>query len=244
VSSPGPYREDDAPGRIPESLIDAVLDGAVDDRTRREVARALRHDTRRRQELSETLEAINALREPVACPDLSGVVLTSLDRRHRFIPARVRRSIRQARLGLALAAMVALAGAAVAQRAVPRLASIGRPDTPVTDVAQAVTAEAREAAEEVRDGVRVMRASLPSLVDTLEVPGRAFHTDLSTERTVRTPQGAFRVVTIDGGRLVLVEAVRESSRDSRGGVVSLLAVSAETASDSNEQAGAGLGDLP
>lgn len=227
MTTPRPFREDDAPGRIPESLIDAVLDGSVDDRTRREVARALRHDPRRRRDVDETLEALGALRRPVDCPDFASGVLTNLDRRNRFLPARARRAIRRGRAGLALAAMVALAGVAVAQRTMPRLASLGAQATPVTDVASAVTNETATAADELRQGVRVMQASLPGLSDGLRAPGARYEMTLTathtSSATASQERGRMRIVGVEGGRYFILEAT-PSPRcvSARGGVVSML----------------------
>lgn len=207
MSAPRPFRDDDAPGRIPESLIDSVLDGAVDERTRREIARALRHDPRRRQEVSETVEAIRALRRPVPCPDLTDGVLGALDRKHRFLSPAARRAVRRTRAVGVLAALIALAGVAGVQRAMPRLASIAPQPTPVSDVARAVQADAAEAAGSVRDSVRVMQAAMPGLSSSLEIPGRAHamqpafdpDADASMQRRVR-------LIGVSGGRFIIVEA--------------------------------------
>lgn len=244
MNGPRPFREDDAPGRIPESLIDAVLDGSVDDRTRREVARALRHDPRRRQDVEETVEVIDAMRMPIECPDFSGTVLERLDRKHRFLPARVRRSLRQARLGLGLAAMVALVAVAGAQRFVPRLASIAPPPTPVSDVAQAVRADACRAAEDLKGGVQVVQASLPSIhqalaprdTNQLKTPGRTYRLDINADRVIAEAQrtGTYRLVAIDGGRYLFVDTIQGCSPGGRdgtrtGSLVSMMLVSSADA---------------
>lgn len=223
------HPRDDAPGRIPESLIDAVLDGSVDERTRREIARALRHDPSRREDVVRTLRAIDAMRSPIDCPDFSAPVLASLDRRHRFVSARVRRSLRQTRLGLAAAAMVALVGAAVAQRAMPRLATIGTPATPVTDMASAVCADTARAADDVIEGVRdsavVVRAALPtprSLADSLTVPGRSYRVSVDSVARQSPPEPVLRVFAVAGGRFVFVQSPPGVHADTdRAGIVSL-----------------------
>ena len=48
--------------RIPESLIDAALDGEICDQMQNEIAHALRYDHDRREELLETAEAVRAPR--------------------------------------------------------------------------------------------------------------------------------------------------------------------------------------
>ena len=235
MNAPRPFREDDAPGRIPESLIDAVLDGSVDERTRREVNRALRHDATRARDVRETLEAIDAMRHPIACPDLTVGVLSALDRKHRFLPARARRAMRQTRLGLGLAALLALGTVAVAQRTIPRLASIGSPPTPISDVAQSIHADAGQAADCVRDGASLVRASVPLLQTSalkrsgssdnlrLEMPGEQrgngyrFQIDrVASENFFGNSGGSsgassYQIMSIDGGRFILIEKIGERS---------------------------------
>lgn len=218
--------EEDAPGRIPESLIDSVIDGSADDHTRRAVARALRHDPRQRRDVSETLEAIGGLREPVGCPDFSGGVLGALDRRGGFVPARVRRVVRRTRAGVIALALLALVGVSIAQWRLPRLAAIQPRATPVTTMAQAVRIEASEAAGNlrtgVRQGVRVMQASLPSLSDGMVVPGRLVETDLEVGSISHT-RGRFRLVPVDGGCYFMLATLpdgRACPSAGRGGLVS------------------------
>lgn len=236
MKNPRPFREDDAPGRIPESLIDSVLDGSVDSRTQREVARALRHDPRRRRDVDETIEALSALRGPIECPDLSNGVLAELDRKHRFLSPKARRFVRRARLSGALVLLAGLLVVAGVQRAAPRLASVAPQPTPVLDVANAVQSETAQAADRVRESVRVMQASMGPLSGSLEAPGArlrvrddvVFNPDAPTEHR-------YRVLTMDGGRLVLVE-YPSSTRlvaTSRGGFVS--SISAGTVGGSDDE---------
>ena len=242
MSAARPFRDDDTPGRIPESLIDSVLDGAVDDRTRREVARALRHDPRRRQDVAETIEALSALRSPVDCPDLSGDVLRTLDRKHRFLPARTRRLIRKARTSGLVGALFLLVCVAGVQRAMPRFASISAQPTPVNDMAQAVRADTTQAAGQVRDRVRVMQASLPSLAGSMEVPGRFDRpetpADLAAAVAVAGMEQRFRLVSIDGGRFFLIEAVQPGRTGSagRGGFVASFQLTTDASGDPDDTA--------
>ena len=79
-----PDMRDDAPGRIPESLINAAMDGELDKDIQREIGDALRYDPVRRQEFHDTRDAINALRMPIDTPDLSDRVLERAHRHRRF----------------------------------------------------------------------------------------------------------------------------------------------------------------
>lgn len=236
MSPPRPHPQDDAPGRIPESLIDSVLDGSVDERTRREIARALRHDPRHRQEVSETIEAIDALRGPVSCPDLSAGVLSTLDRRHRFLSPKARRLVRRARLSGVLAVLAGLLAAAGLQRTAPRFASLSAQPTPVTDIAQAVQTETTEAAGRVRESVRVMQASLPSLSASMDMPGQQhrMRAEVEIARTVASHgEHRVRLITINGGRYFLLEPIGVSRSSPNGGgfVASMSATVNATAPD-------------
>jgi anti-sigma factor RsiW len=235
-----PFRDDDAPGRIPESLIDSVLDGAVDERTRREVARALRHDPRRRRDVAETVEAISALRGPIDCPDIADGVLASLDRKHRFLSPGARRFVRRARLSGALVLLVGLVAVAGVQRAAPRFGSLAAQPTPVTDVARAMQTETAQAAGQVREGVResvrVIQASMPSLAGSLDAPGRVARLNTAAGFAGDSgPAGAFgdrqvRVITLEGGRYFLVETVcvNRAGQSGRGGFVASMSVTGGT----------------
>lgn len=235
-----PFPHDDAPGRIPESLIDSVLDGAVDERTKREVARALRHDPRRRQDVAETMEAISALRHPIDCPDISVGVLSTLDRKHRFLSPKARRLIRRTRVSGMMMVLVGLIAVAGVQRAMPRFSSLSTQPTPVTDVARAVQADTVQAAGQVRDSVRVMQASLPSLAGSLDAPGRSFRTDTQVQITEAAAmmERRFRFVSLDGGRYFIVEPVssRAAAGDGRGGFVATMFVTGDLTTDADETA--------
>ncbi|MEM9374121.1 MAG: hypothetical protein AAGA55_10805 [Planctomycetota bacterium] len=256
MNSSRPFRDDEAPGRIPDSLIDAVLDGAVDDRTRREVHRALRHDVTRRQDVHETIEAIQALRAPLDCPDVSAEVLSTLDRSHRFLCTNARRALRRTRMGLGLAAILALGVVAVGQRAIPRLASIAPPPTPVSDVAKAFRSDAGRAADDVMDSARVVRASitrLPALKEAptqrseplpFDMPGQRFRFEVDARSVGGSLAGVdlsgYRMVTLDGGRILLLDAGTEirprAMWPSGPGSISLLSASYGTASGPSARA--------
>lgn len=229
-----PFREDDAPGRIPESLIDSVLDGSVDDRTKREVARALRHDPRRRQDVAETIEALDAMRRfgPGECPDLSGSVLATLDRRHGFLSARARRLVKRARLGAGATMLVALLAVAGLQRALPRLVTLGDPPTPINDVAQAVQADTVQAADQLRHSVSIMQASMPSLSASMTAPGRSYRLDTAVKPDQFAANSGDRLllITLDGGRFYVIERTGRATptdRTDRGGVFASMLIAGD-----------------
>lgn len=201
---------DDAPGRIPESLIHAALDGEVSDDMQREIADALKYDRIRHAELLETADAIRALRSDVDAPDFAGVVLGELDRSSRFIPASWRRLVRSGRMGVAAALLLSLVCVAGLQRIYPRLTTIGAQQTPVRDVAQAVEADACRVEQSIREEVQVARASMvpTKSIARFSVPGRtdfAYGVALDEQRfPERSISGGFQVVTLPSGYMIFV----------------------------------------
>jgi len=133
-----PDLRNEAPGRIPESLIDAAMDGELDPEIQKEIGNALQYDPARRQELHDTRDAINALRLPVEMPDLSDRVLERANRHRRFIPRKLRAHVRAGRVGMAALLLVGLLGVASLQRMYPRLTTIASQQTPVHDLENAV----------------------------------------------------------------------------------------------------------
>lgn len=200
---------DDAPGRIPESLIHAALDGEVSDDMQREIAAALKYDRTRHDELLETADAIRALRSEVDAPDFSSAVLSELDRSSRFIPANFQRLVRSGRMGLAAALLLSLVCVAGLQRIYPRLTTIGAQQTPVRDVAQAVENDACRVEESIRQEVQQARASvIPGAITRLAVPGRtAYSYTLPIDQEClpeRSLSGQFQVVSLPSGYMIFV----------------------------------------
>jgi len=188
-----PDMRTDAPGRIPESLINAAIDGELSDEMQQEIAHALRYDPLRKQELVETADAINALQMPIPSPDFSDAILTRADRHHRFIPASWRRGVRAALL-------LTLMGVAGLQRIYPRLTTLASHPTPVLDIEQAVEHDTDRFAHRVHNEVRTLQASLtplPPLAPIVRAPGR---TDQRFELTLNTtPNRAPRVMRAQRG---------------------------------------------
>lgn len=146
-------------GRIPDSLIDAVIDGEVDDRARREILSAARRHPQQRRELIETSNLLEALRAPVAGPDFSGAVVAEAHRRRRYIPARVQRLVTRSRMAVAASVLLALVCYVGASRAWPDAAVFNTAPAPIARVADSVASDAQRAMETVT----VTRASLAPL---------------------------------------------------------------------------------
>ncbi len=174
--SPHPDMRCNAPGRIPESLINAAIDGELNEDIQREIARALQYDPVRKQELLDTSKAINALQMPIEAPDLTDAILIRADRHRRFIPASWRRHVRVGRLGIAACLLIGLMGIAGLQKIYPRLTTIASHPTPVLNVEEAIEQDADEFASALTNEARVIYSSVARpIVGILETPGRMDH---------------------------------------------------------------------
>jgi hypothetical protein len=163
--------DEQIPGRIPESLIDAALDGEICDRMQEEIAHALQYDHERRAELLETADAVRAMGlDDIPMPDLQCAVLNRLDQHERFIPRTMRRWVRTGRMAIAAGVLLGLMLVAGLQSIYPRLTTIGAQSTPVHDVATAVEQDTQRVAEDVQSRVARVRASLSPLEGLLAAP--------------------------------------------------------------------------
>jgi hypothetical protein len=175
-----PDMREDAPGRIPESLIDAAMDGELDPEIQKEIGHALNYDPIRKQEFHDTRDAINALRMPIESPDLSDRVLERAHRHRRFIPRKLRQQVRTGRVVMSALLLTTLLGVAGLQRAFPRLTTFGAQSTPVANIESAVEQSGQQLAQTiVSDIQRVQECVEPVqglLARSLERPGTNIYT--------------------------------------------------------------------
>ncbi len=165
-----PDMRDNAPGRIPESLIDAAIDGELDPEIQKEIGHALQYDPERRQQFHDTRDAINALRIPVEMPDLSDRVLSRANRHRRFIPAKLRAQVRAGRLGMAAFLLCGLLTIAGLQRMYPRLTTIASQQTPVRDLEIAVEQDRNQLAQALNGEIETIRTSVAPVAGLFDRP--------------------------------------------------------------------------
>lgn len=165
-----PDMRDNTLGRIPESLIDAAIDGELDPQIQREIGKALQYDPERRQQFHDTRDAINALRLPMDMPDLSDRVLARAHKHRRFIPAKLRAQIRAGRVGMAAVLLVALLGIAGLQHMYPRLTTIAPQQTPVHDIQAAVQRDGAQIAQAVSSEFQTLRSTVAPVVGMFDRP--------------------------------------------------------------------------
>ena len=169
-----PDMRDEAPGRIPESLIDAAMDGELDAEIQKEIGHALQYDPARRQEFHDIRDAINALRMPIDMPDLSDRVLNRANRHRRFIPSKLRQQVRTGRVLMCAALLTTLLGVAGLQRMYPRLTTIASQQTPVRDIEMAVKQDRNQIVDSVQNEVGALQATLApvaGLIERFDRPG-------------------------------------------------------------------------
>lgn len=198
-----PDMRSDQPGRIPESLINAAIDGELNDDMQREIAQALNYDTVRKQELIDTADAINALQMPISTPDFSQGVLERADRHRRFIPATWRKHVRAGRLGIAAMVLVTLLGVAGLQNMYPRLTTLASHPTPVNDIECAIEEDASMLATAFQEEAKVLQASVNPFDLLSGVPGR---TDHRVEFTLTNVMPTSNSNTQLSGRVGLVQS--------------------------------------
>ncbi|MFG0246126.1 MAG: anti-sigma factor family protein [Phycisphaerales bacterium JB052] len=160
----------DAPGRIPESLIDAAIDGELDPEIQKEIGNALQYDPARRQEFHDTRDAIDALRMPVAMPDLSETVLQRANRHRRFLPRKLRQQVRAGRVAMAGLLLVGLMGVATLQHMYPRLTTIASQQTPVHDLQSAVEHDGAQIAQAFGNEVTTLRQKVAPVAGIFDQP--------------------------------------------------------------------------
>ncbi len=156
-----PIRDPDP--RVPDALVDALFDRELSPEAQRQILGAVRHDAHTRTELERTAEALAALKDQPIAPDLTAQILARADGRRRFLPRRLRRVTRAARLGVSGAVLLVLLGVAGAQRAWPEALSLTPRDTPLADVNDALMGDAIQGANTLRSGVDQACSSLVSL---------------------------------------------------------------------------------
>ncbi len=134
------------PGRVPDALIDAVLDGDIDAARSKILYEHLAKTPDAAREVAATERAIEALKAPIHTPDMSYLVLSQLGGRHGFTTAAGRRQLWITRIAAAAVLVLTVGGAFAVQRFVPQAAHLVHHPTPVSDVVAAVPEPATQIA--------------------------------------------------------------------------------------------------
>ncbi|HRQ71524.1 MAG TPA: hypothetical protein PLU35_00680 [Phycisphaerales bacterium] len=154
--------------RSHEEWVDELLDRRADDPESRAIFDRLRTDLDACRELASLKRATDALRRTPSAPDLTADILHSIDRRRRFLPARLRRMVTVGRVAVAAGVVFAIGVTAIARRHTPELAFTPEPSHLSTLVASSTT-EARRCAKTVAAAVGTIRDDLTAPVSQVVV---------------------------------------------------------------------------
>jgi len=127
--------------RLADDLVNELFDGGLGEEDRRKRLKAARQNPSLAREIAETSAAVRALRQPVACPDVSERVLDEVERRRGFMPTRLRRVAVTSRWAAAAGLALLVGAGAVARHVNPDIFRVVPPDRPVSQFEQAVATE-------------------------------------------------------------------------------------------------------
>lgn len=120
ASNKGPGRDDFGAGRVPDDLIDAILDGEVGREDSKALFAKLSADPEAAGDLNATRRAIGALREPVRGPDFTDRVLQTVgQKRGGWLSGRDRRLVTFGRIAAGIAVVALIGGMYAMERARP-----------------------------------------------------------------------------------------------------------------------------
>lgn len=155
---PRPDGELSAPARIPQSLVDAFLDGELDAARTRQLFEGLRADPAAGEELAKTRRILNGLKHTPVPRDTTHTVLARIHRRRHFLPLPLRRLVTAGRAGVAAVLLAGVLGAAVVQRVSPNAVRFTPAPAPIAAVERAGS-----------DGAMQVRQSAGVVVETIRL---------------------------------------------------------------------------
>ena len=195
-------------GPVPDHLVDAFFDHALDEGSRERLFRAMLRDPVRAEQVARTQRAIQMLRRPVEAPDVTARVLARVGARRGFLSRRTRGLVTAGRLVGVAAVLIVVLGAALTQRYAPDAVRFTPQVRPVSDLVRAgqndagagaqqmadtLTAVARRAEPLVGLGREMLRTSHEHRVATALSPGTL------TVRTLPERPGEWRIEGGSGG---------------------------------------------
>lgn len=143
--------------RIPEELVESLLNRELDEGSREKVFAMLRRDPRACEDLARTQRVVSMLRTPIEAPDFRAAVMERVGAKRGFLPERLRRVVKRGRLAVGACGLLVLLGAAAAQRYAPEWTELTARPRPVTAVLRAGTADAAAGAERLANAIGAVR---------------------------------------------------------------------------------------
>lgn len=151
----GPGRDDIGAGRVPDDLIDAILDGEVGREDTKALFAKLSADPEAAGDLNATRRAIGALREPVRAPDFTDRVLQTVgQKRGGWLSGRDRRLISFGRIAAGIAVVALIGGMYAMERARPGTLDVSGQPKAVAGLTNSLSESSSQFAAELSNRTR------------------------------------------------------------------------------------------
>jgi hypothetical protein len=149
---------DKKPERVPDDLVNAFFDRALDEGSREKFFGMLRADLSRCAEVAKTQRMISMLREPVETPDLTDRIMMRVAAKRGFVPESLRRWVTRGRVAAAACVLLGVLGLAVAKRMSPDSFRLAPAERPLSSVIESGRADAASGVQQMAAAV-TMRAA-------------------------------------------------------------------------------------
>lgn len=169
----GGGRRDDSfgAGRVPDELIDAILDGEVDRADSRELFETLRSDPGAAGDLNATRRAIGQLKKPVATPDFAERVLGEVaKRRGGWLSHRDRRLVGFGRLAAGVAIVLTIGGLYMLERMKPGTLEVAEQPRAMAGLADSVSSQSAQLVMQTQQDVACLNGSALNIAQLLGAP--------------------------------------------------------------------------
>ncbi|MCC6661776.1 MAG: hypothetical protein IT437_12920 [Phycisphaerales bacterium] len=142
----------------PDEVVDAFFDRSLEEGSRERFFASLRRDLRQCEQVARTQRALSMLRGPVDCPDLTNRIMSRIERRRAFLPARLRSMVTGGRMLVAASLLLGLAGIFAIQRYAPEAVELTSAPRPVTRLLDSGKEGASESVRDLAGALRTVRA--------------------------------------------------------------------------------------
>ncbi|MFU8830031.1 MAG: anti-sigma factor family protein [Phycisphaerales bacterium] len=152
-------------GRVPDELIDAILDGEVDRADSREMFERLRSDPSVAGDLNATRRAIGALKKPVAAPDFTDRVLGEVaKKRGGWLSHRDRRRVGYGRIAAAALVVLTVGGLYTVERMKPGTLEVVEQPRALAGLADSVSSQSAQIARQTQQDMVCLNESAFNMV--------------------------------------------------------------------------------
>lgn len=196
-------RPNPGPDRIRDDVVDAFFDRTLDEGSREWFFRALREDLKRCEQVARTQRALSLLKQSPACPDLTHSIMHRVERRRRFLPARLRAMVRTGRFLVAASVLIALLGVAAVQRFYPSLAEWTGVQRPVSRLVESGSGDAAAGVSDLASGLGTVRAQAAPVAEI----GRLVMQQVEPRPQPASPKGAYLSGSLSTGRLTTIKVL-------------------------------------